>query len=358
MKTAIFLGAGASAAEGAPPQSDLFREYFKSIRDNYRYEHCMEYELADFFNAIFGIDVYDENLDNVIFPTFEEALGILDLTERRGETFRKFPLENIADNSNRIGFLRQYLVLLMAKVIHEKLKTSKGLHKKLVNKLRAHELLKETIFVTTNYDILIDNALMMLYPETLIDYGVDFTNFDNEGDWKRPDINSIKLYKVHGSLNWLYCPTCNNLTLTPKEKKVIRLMTDVLSVSCPECNSLQTPVIIPPTFFKDMSNVFLSVIWNKAENSLREVEHIIFCGYSFPDADIHVKYLIKRIQTNRTSKLKVTVINNHKRKKHEIAEEELRFKRFLGSDVNYTDWTFEQFAKNPIKFLTENSQNK
>ena len=31
MKTAIFLGAGASAAEGAPMQGDLFNEYFKAV---------------------------------------------------------------------------------------------------------------------------------------------------------------------------------------------------------------------------------------------------------------------------------------------------------------------------------------
>ena len=37
MKTAIFLGAGASAAEGAPIQTNLFKDYFKLIKNRDRY---------------------------------------------------------------------------------------------------------------------------------------------------------------------------------------------------------------------------------------------------------------------------------------------------------------------------------
>ena len=64
----------------------------------------------------------------------------------------------------------------------------------------------------------------------------------------------------------------------------------------------------------------------------------------------HVKYLIKRIQKNRRNpqSLKITVINNHKGKKKETKDEEkLRFKRFLGHNVNYTEFGFEEFAKDP-----------
>jgi len=46
--------------------------------------------------------------------------------------------------------------------------------------------------------------------------------------------------------------------------------------------------------------------------------------------------------------LKITVINNHKGKKKETKDEEkLRFKRFLGHNVNYTEFGFEEFAKDP-----------
>jgi len=349
MKIAILLGAGASASEGAPLQNRIFQEYFKSIRTNQGVHREMNSELSTFFHKMFGVDVDHNDLDDILFPTFEEAIGILDLAERRRESLKDFDLENIASNSNRIRFIRQYLVLLMAKVLHDKLESPKGLHKKLVDNLKENGQLRDTVFVSTNYDILIDNALTSVYPSFMLDYGVDFTNFDRDGDWKSPSQNPISLFKIHGSLNWLYCPTCNSLTLTPKEKGVIRLLTDFSHSNCKVCESIIVPIIVPPTFYKDMSNVYLSIIWNKVEHSLRNVDHIIFCGYSFPDADMHIKYLLKRVQTNRPGCFRVSVINNHAGKLEEIKKiERERYQRFLGKRVSYTDLSFEEFCNAPM----------
>ena len=92
--------------------------------------------------------------------------------------------------------------------------------------------------------------------------------------------------------------------------------------------------MVPPTYFKNMSNVFLATIWNRAEQALRRAEHVIFCGYSFPDADIHIKYLLKRAQTNRApgaGEAYYTVVNCHPGKDPRAAlEEKRRFRRFLG----------------------------
>jgi NAD-dependent SIR2 family protein deacetylase len=349
MKSAIFLGAGASSAEGAPTQSNLFRDYFELIRTRNRnvvYE--MESELRTFFSLMFDIDVDYQNLISIQFPTFEEALGILDLADMRNESFKNYSNINIASNSGRLKRLRIYLILLMAEILHEKLETSRGFHLKLVNNLKSLDKLDKTIFLTTNYDILIDNALLSLYPDILLDYGIYFINFNLSGDWERPDENSVKLFKLHGSLNWLYCPTCNNIKLTPREKGIIKLIREPAEALCKNCETIYSPVIVPPSFFKDFTNVFLSSVWNKAENFLHEVEQIIFCGYSFPSADIHIKYLLKRIQKNRSSGIIFTVINNHPGKsKAEADEEKTRYIRFLGPTVNYTEFSFEEFVNNP-----------
>ncbi len=353
MKTAIFLGAGASAAEGAPIQSNLFRDYFNLVnRRSGQYFPEHERELATFFQLMFDIDVDHDNLDNVVFPTFEEALGVLDLADIKNESFKDFPNINFAANSGRIKFLRVYLVFLMADIIHESLKSSKDIHRQLINKLNSLNQIDDTIFLTTNYDILCDNALLDLYsldPPKKVDYGVDFVNY-KEGTFVRPDLDSIKFFKLHGSLNWLYCPTCNNLRITPYEKGVYNIMTNPSESFCKNCENMYSPIIIPPTFYKDLSKIFLSMVWNRAESELLDVEHLIFCGYSFPDADIHIKYLIKRIQKNRKQpyKLKITVINNHPGKKPDVnAEEKNRYIRFLGRQVDYTDYSFEDFANDP-----------
>ncbi|TQW46797.1 hypothetical protein D1N85_08970, partial [Clostridioides difficile] len=117
MKIAIFLGAGASAAENLPIQNELFSEYFKKLNST-NYNTKMNRELYIFFKQMFNIDIVKDNIDNANFPTFEEVLGLLDLAEQRKEAFRNFGLENLNNRSDSIRFLRQYLILLMAEAIH------------------------------------------------------------------------------------------------------------------------------------------------------------------------------------------------------------------------------------------------
>jgi hypothetical protein len=66
---------------------------------------------------------------------------------------------------------------------------------------------------------------------------------------------------------------------------------------------------------------------------------------------MHIKYLIKRIQSYLQHDLLITVINNHDGKTDESREEEKnRFQRFLGVDVDYTDVCFKEFAENPLMY--------
>jgi hypothetical protein len=354
--TAIFLGAGASKAEGAPLQGELFRDYFSSEGFKNSYDN-MDRELGTFFFLMFGIDVDHGDIRKISFPTFEEVLGLTDLAIMRKEGFRDFDIENRAANSGRLRFIAQYLVFLVAKVLDIKLRDRPPLHRQLVAALREANELRNVVFVSTNYDILIDNALTEEHANGVdLDYGIDFRNFDKPGDWGRPALDrKVSLFKPHGSLNWLFCPTCNELEITPKEKGVVtRLVSSFTNAACPECESVYVPLIVPPSFYKDLNNVFLASIWNRTDVALRKVNHIIFCGYSFPDADIHIKYLLKRAQTNRNGALKITVLNNHDGKKQTDAEqEEQRYKRFLGSAVRYTDQSFEDLVRDPIAVIRQ-----
>jgi len=104
-----------------------------------------------------------------------------------------------------------------------------------------------------------------------------------------------------------------------------------------------------------MSNYFLQVIWRKTESVLKQTERIFFCGYSFPDADIHIKYLLKRIEINRGSSPEIFIINNHDKKapSQKILEKE-RYMRFFSDTqkVKYLDMSFEDFCHNDIDSTT------
>lgn len=356
----IFLGAGASRAEGAPLQADLFRDYFKLCKptsESKKGEKTLYDRMKKFFNDFFGIDVDRDNLDNTSFPTFEEALGVLEIAIRREETFR----EQVSGSGNldiEIQHYRQSLIFLIGTVLERTLREKATHHRKLVQQLQQQKRLSKTAFISVNYEILIDNALME-YED--IDYGVLTAKSQNrysEG-LLIPNKESIRLYKLHGSLNWLYCPACISLTITPFTKSGAELVRE--PKNCEKCMGKVVPIIVPPTFFKVMSNHFLEQIWHKTDELLRTAKRIIFCGYSFPDADIHIKYLLKRAELYNRNGFEVYVINQHSSKSPEESNNETgRYKRFFKNkkSVHYLNGSFEKFCESGKPDMSEYELDK
>lgn len=347
----IILGAGASAADGAPVQSELIREYFKSDRrqpEGAVYEE-MDQELATYFERFWGIDVNHQDLDKASFPTFEEALGLLELAESRAEFFKDF--SGIYPGRTRGREMRIHLINLIGRILHEKLESWRGHHTALLSNLKDAGRLPLTTFIGLNYDILIDRAI---FSETGSDpdYGVATKPEDEqrlgpaEGGGEH-----VILLKLHGSLNWLLCPICNVLFFDRYEKSAVHLPDRIHRIPCPACREPRVPLIVPPTFFKVMSCYFLQCIWRRAEESLKQADRIIFCGYSFPDADIHVKYLLKRAEVNRNgSPPSIFIVNEHPDKTEQQRQQEIsRYERFFRDKerIHWTKLSFQQFAADP-----------
>lgn len=348
IKDVIILGAGASKSDRAPLQNELFKEffdyYYQILKEKvWTLSEKQERVIIDFFKEFWGVDINNYQNQDVMFPTFEECLGVLDLAHFRGESLKGY-------TEKKVNEVRNTLIFLIAKVLDEKLRREMIHHKDLVTRLKDEGKLKQTVFISLNYDIIIDNALIELYPDYHLDYGIDFVNFERRNGWKRPEKNkSVPLLKVHGSLNWLYCPTCNHMELTPKEKSAVEAFHK--AKKCKSCKTPMKPVVIPPTFYKDMSNPFIQEIFLKTDKVLRDAERIFICGYSFPDADMHIKYLLKRAEKFRNKTSEIYVINNHQDKTEQQNDEKQRFMRFFKEKekVHYTDLSFEEFAKKGVE---------
>lgn len=341
----IVLGAGASASEGAPVQKDLFAEFFRTDSGYPRNPASIE-RLSRFFKEFFGVDIRAP-VEGIIFPSFEEVLGILEIAIDRGESFRGY---SAMVRSPDVQTVREDLIFLIALVLNRTLMVPKGYHKALVRRLADEGMLHSTGFLSLNYDILIDNALAEVHPDYDLDYRVEFTNYGRERNWMRPrKERAVELYKLHGSLNWLYCPTCISLTLTPREREVSRLVEE--PVACLGCGMPTVPIITPPTYLQGMENYFLLQIMRRAEAALRHARRIIFCGYSFPDADLLVRYMFKRVEMNFDPKPEIYVINGYEGKKNEWRHiEELRYRRFFREKdrVFYLDRTFMDFCRSGL----------
>jgi len=155
--------------------------------------------------------------------------------------------------------------------------------------------------ISLNYDIIADNA-MIEHTNCLLDYGCDITT---ERYNEQPHVGT--LLKIHGSLNWSYCPGCNRLDLGVAESgRTYKLLDELYQVNpledryschgfaCPQCGTFVEPILITPTQLKDYRNPHVTKVWTLTEQALRGAERAIIVGYSLPDDDLDVIYLLKR----------------------------------------------------------------
>jgi hypothetical protein len=336
----IVLGAGASKSEGAPLQRDLIKKFFEFVNSSHNdelndFSESLS-ELDAFFSEFWGISIRNHPINSNIFPTFEECLGVLDNAKIRNETFRGY-------EKGRLASFRNSLIFLIAKILDETLKNSGIYHRQLIDRLVQENNLLKTTFVSLNYDILIDNALLKIYDRCHLDYGIDLANYYRPYNFKKPlPEKAVSLLKLHGSLNWLYCPACIQITRTPQKATEAFYRAEY----CEKCQTVMEPVIIPPTLLKELSNIFIREIMLKTVSVFKEAKRFIFCGYSFPDADMHIKYMLKQAEIYRVEERNVYICNGN------TSEEELmRYKRFFRGKnlVKDTGMTFEEFCENGIQ---------
>jgi hypothetical protein len=136
--------------------------------------------------------------------------------------------------------------------------------------------------ITFNYDTVLEDALMNI--DIPIDYGFqeDWTTYDDS--WPKPKTkkNALKLLKVHGSVNWFQNePELQNLTIY--RSYGVGVSKDLMPH--------RHVAIVPPTWRKDFSGP-LTDVWRQSIHALRDATRIIFVGFSFPDTDAHIKYLL------------------------------------------------------------------
>ncbi len=99
-------------------------------------------------------------------------------------------------------------------------------------------------------------------------------NYCTEIQYPIPLANKIKLFKPHGSLNWLYCKSCGIRIFGGDQKIAMEHYTSILrgsEVSCNYCDGgILSALIVPPSFFKELHNYTIRNILISLENHLKE----------------------------------------------------------------------------------------
>jgi hypothetical protein len=178
--------------------------------------------------------------------------------------------------------------------------------------------------ISMNWDTVIDHSLFeactrRINPhenrDILIDYCCNNSSLNRMATISnRMKFSEIKIIKLHGSTNWLECNNCGRLYTDYSTNILIKNLYESnceSKIKCDYCESNEVkyelrPIIIAPTFLKELNSIPLRNIWQSAFHELSNANEIVFIGYSFPDADFEFRYLLKKA-INPEARIKVVL---------------------------------------------------
>jgi len=182
--------------------------------------------------------------------------------------------------------------------------------------------------ISTNYDLVMDNALFVASRPNL-NYGFSVRARVRRGAVpglptraeearyfvacpEDPLIRTgqIPLLKLHGSLNWLYCPRCDELDVFPGVKVAVEILDSPATGRCAmlHCTGRYEPILVGPSLEQRYSNRILQETWARAEASLTHAETLTIVGYSMPSADYLIRAMLTRQFSRRSDR--VTVVTH------------------------------------------------
>lgn len=305
-ETIFVLGAGASLPAGVPLQAELYKEIYKASK---RSQNEKIKNLSKFIDEVFSAESNNRSI--------EELTSIIDYF-----AYNEYDLRGVLSYQD-IAQLRDVLSLLIHSIVAKAMTPFSEYAKHFWRFVRNNKL--SIGLINLNYDTVFEEAFDCIYPEYLIDYCVDFSNYyetrDNPFNWwvdpKKPvpegwNSNRVKIIKPHGSINWKYCRNCTSVNLTPWQSGLdfhTGLFVNDFGIeagSCPVCGSSVHTLLQQPTHSKNFKNYVFTSLHRHCVVLCSGAKHIVFIGYSFPEADVHMRGMLKR---SFSRSIKITVIN-------------------------------------------------
>lgn len=348
----VIFGAGATKACGGPLTSEILPNIF-AHKEEIEREGFIEL-LNSFLKESFHVPTKISIRKPYHYPPLPLLLSLIDIS-----IDRKQPLGSNWDSDKLINVRDALEYGIFALLEYELRRLHANWYWVLLDMLTSQAHVQPNA-ISLNYDIIVDNTIVHLIEEKyqnpgFPDYGCDIATLIYQELPKHG-----MLMKLHGSLNWLYCPGCHRLDIGISDSGRSKIAEDGYSTikvleqlyhenpleprygchgsACLECGTFVRPVLITPTQSKDYRNPHISQVWYKAERLLREADRAIIVGYSLPEDDINVIYLLKRgLSHLDTSMITVVEFDKKRRKinKHPVG---LRYRSLFGDGL---DWRTE-----------------
>jgi hypothetical protein len=294
-KTAFLLGAGAT--RGAiqhvlvnrkrikPP---LNADFFK-VAETYaraKGEHSADRKRLARLGRVFK--------DEIPFkrpPTMEEAFSLLYIAKDFPDIYKTGPGKKPAAGNRREieDFLRLTFDILRVLDSEENADTS---YDRLADKLGPDDTI-----ISLNYDTLLDSALVRHGWDPKKGYGLrggkQKIKWSPQAGGNQPDLNRVRLLKVHGSVNWFVRGAYANLAKAFASKPVL--------VTGPRKNEKRGHIrqIVPPIYGKIFEHDHWRTLWTQGFKELCAAEIFVVIGCSLIDTDFHLRALLSRVVKHR-----------------------------------------------------------
>lgn len=319
---------------GAPSQAGLVKKIFQLRKNKTEKKKDVIKVWVDDFEKFLTVSlcIDPERIHDV---TLEDIFTPLDRCILDEISFRDIDVKSLREKREKF-----YNLIILA--LRNSLKNSETEYlnkfaKHLISEAReklTDEKLDKVAVISTNWDILLDNALQTLIDKEpkpkdvdfsgVVDYCCHISSLDEDEKKIKPGLYAlgkgrynVKLLKLHGSMNWLQCPKCQRLFV-----KFYRRLTGGYVFHNQHCRhclknfkaeetldaKLRTNLIMP-TFLKDLNNFQIKLIWQNAGVELSEADKVVFLGYSLPQADFELRQLLSRM-IRKDAKIEV-VLTEH-----------------------------------------------
>ncbi|MEW6066605.1 MAG: hypothetical protein ACOY3U_05565 [Bacillota bacterium] len=326
MTKVYVLGAGAGAAytgsylgETSPVAKNFFQKAMRvinihRIKDrHFGDENLQFHHIFEFIEKLWGIpreQVHRSDLD------MEEVLTLLNIE-----------MEEDIPGRDRLRQAYEEYLLLMA-LTFDKILYGEPCphHRRIAQSLGAGDTV-----ISFNYELLMDYALHHLQRDGIQwhikdGYGIScdpLAGMPATEDLQRVQEtaataaggSNVKLLKLHGSLNWLYCPQCGQLYAYEHSDArghsvIINGMANMIQCTTEHCCQRLSRVIIPPTLMKNYQSIpFIPELWQQARQALQRASEIIVIGYSFPTTDFRSNWMFRKAMVDNKSLKKVTIVD-------------------------------------------------
>lgn len=347
---AYVVGAGFSFYAGLPLQAKFTEKLLEPRLDKAHPDHSIHKFLAEFIRQAFD---HSRKASAEYWPKLEDLFTCIDLAANSGHQlgFKYSP--------SRLRTVRRVLLTRIIGMLDAEYKRARDIDSPMWRQLSRFIKsvdLEKSAFISLNWDTVIEQKMAEICGVETFDYccGAHESDFPESGQTitrRKLSGRPLRLVKMHGSINWLYCDSCRRsfwfpptkgseigkqLLSDPEWEVIDTKHTKHLQWLCRYCTDVPLGTRLATfSYRKALDFPQFHRSWLAAESILRSAQRWVFIGYSLPEADYEFKFLLKRVQISRANRPEIILVTGGRKTDETYSNYQRLFGRIMDKKNGY-----------------------